>query len=160
MRVQEMIRQSCAQLLDAASGFDDSNRCKQVVNLPNHGAWTIGHVAGTLASVHAALLHERLPVEDFTDGQCDGLRFSMAMVQHGSSPQADAGLYPGWARSLDILARCVDRFVLIGNLLPQGQTIPWEGRPVSFELLAIRYSLHTAYHAGQLASLRSALRQK
>lgn len=103
---------------------------------------------------------EPIPSEDFTDRRCDGLRLSVPAVQYGSSPQVDPGLYPGWARSLVILAHCVDRFVLIGDVLSSGAAIPWEGRPVSFESLAVRYSLHTAYHAGQLAALRSALRRK
>ncbi|MEZ6317311.1 MAG: hypothetical protein R3B49_00965, partial [Phycisphaerales bacterium] len=75
------------------AGFDDSNRTKQGPSLPNHAAWTLGHLA--LYHHRAAdrvLGHDdpqALPESDFVKGDGhagDGERFDSESVCYGSHP--------------------------------------------------------------------------
>ena len=77
-------------------GFDDDTRVKQMPGLPNHVAWTLGHLALTMhyAADYVAGFNEpqRLPTSDWIHG--DGTagapsRYATEAVAVGSTPVPD-----------------------------------------------------------------------
>ena len=49
-------------------GFDDSNHTKQAPHLPNHFAWTLGHLAITIHRASEKFDGKPIPDTDFTTG--------------------------------------------------------------------------------------------
>src|SRR4051812_30778068 len=93
-------------------GFDDTNHTKQATNLPNHAAWTLGHLALILNRVAEKLDGQPLPPESFLKG--DGAagsrqRFDTESIAFNSQPINDASRYPTWPRCVEIFGAAIDR---------------------------------------------------
>src|SRR5688500_3629926 len=104
MTRQDMLAQSVelSRVLLARyfKGFDDSNHTKQPPGLPNHFAWTLGHLALNLHRVAQQFEGPSagaLPEADFVTGDGrsgDARRYDTEGVAFGSRPTADTALYP------------------------------------------------------------------
>jgi len=154
-----------AHLIRYQNGWPDEQRTTQAENLPNHAAWTFGHVALTLHRI-AELLDENvdLPPEDFVTGDGsdgDENRYDTESVATGSEPADDPSRYPTVARSREIAEAAAQRLHdAIRNAAEDDLDAP-DPRPGGDKeplwSLVMRAVLHEAVHAGQLAALRKAL---
>jgi hypothetical protein len=144
-------------------GFDDTNHTRAAEHLPNHFAWTLGHLALTLHRAAEKLDRADLPASDFLSG--DGRsgtrdRFDTENVCFGSKPEPNPAIYPTRARCEEIFNAAVQRFAATVRNATEQQLdaqIPWGNGTTSMSNLAVRMVFHTGTHAGQLADLRRAL---
>ena len=93
-------------------GFNDSNHTRQAPHLPNHFAWTLGHLALTLHRTAEKFDGRALPEIDFVKG--DGragtpTRFDTESVCFGSKPADDPRLYPNHDRCVAIFDDAIQR---------------------------------------------------
>ena len=158
----DAIRHSRELLLRYATGFDDSNYVRQAPSLPNHFAWTLGHLSLTLHRIAEKIDAAPLPASDFATGDTrrDPRQFDTESVCFGSTPAADASKYPTCDRCLEIFNRAVDRCAAAFESAGEAQllaTVPWGSAQVPVWLMAIRMVFHNGTHCGQLADLRRAL---
>ena len=147
------------------AGFDETNRTAQAPSLPNHFAWTLGHLALTAhRCAHRVQGHDdpqTLPTDAFVDGQSgDAERFGIESVAFGSTPTDEPDRYPGAARSLEIMHAAHDD--LAAALRSAGEVAlarptPWGAGETTVSDLALRMGFHIATHAGQIIDLRRAL---
>jgi hypothetical protein len=150
-------------------GFDDSNHVRQAAGLPNHFAWTLGHLAMVLH--RAAERFEGadgaqelgLPEGDFVSGDGrsgDSRRFDTEGVCFGSTPVADARVYPTAGRCVEIFERAIARVAGAIRGCEEGRLdsmVKWGARDSVLWMLAVRMVFHNGTHSGQLADLRRAL---
>ena len=145
-------------------GFDESNRTRQAPNLPNHFAWTLGHLALTLHRTAEKFDGRALPASDFVQG--DGRagtagRFDTESVCFGSQPVDEPAIYPGHDRCVAIFDDAIQRLVAAIRRTDDAKLdtlATWGGgTQVKLWSLAIRMVFHTGTHCGQLADLRRAL---
>jgi uncharacterized damage-inducible protein DinB len=133
--------------------LDDAQMTRQPPGVPNHPAWTLGHIAYSFQGIGEEIgLDPWLP-EDWTE------RFAT-----GSTPVGDAGAYPVKQELLDMLTdgeRRVREWLLatddtaLNSPLPDERVreiLPTLGHAVLHVLVG-----HTAAHLGQLAVWRRAL---
>ena len=114
-----MVRQSRDLLVRYFRGFDDSNRTRQAANLPNHIAWTLGHLAITMHRTAERIDGQELPTSEFltADGRGgDANRFDTEAVSFGSTPIDDPAIYPTWSRCLAIFDAAINRLAACSNL--------------------------------------------
>lgn len=151
------------------TGFDDSNRAAQAPGLPNHVAWTLGHLA---------LYHHRatdrlsglddfgpLPDDDFIMGdatQGDARRFDSESVCFGSVPSPDASRFPTLDRGVEIHRNAVSRLSAVIRDIDEGlftRQVRWGavGTSMPAAALAMRMIYHVGTHTGQVLDLRRAL---
>ncbi|MBN8643735.1 MAG: DinB family protein [Planctomycetes bacterium] len=163
--LSQIVLESRALTARYFAGFDDSNRTKQVVNVPNHFAWTLGHLAYTMQSAAKRIDGGAVPESDFVTGGTpkgggDARRFAVESVSMGSVPVDDPSQYPTHARCLEIFSaaceRCAAAFAAAGEADLE-KDIPWGAAPIKGWQLAPRMVWHNGDHAGQLADLRRAL---
>ena len=130
-------------------GFNDRNAVSQVPNLPNHVAWSVGHLALTM---HRAA--ERI------SGKTHELGYAPEPFAFGSQPTASARDYPPlqelvqrFHKSITLLADAVR------NTSDEGlkRSVPWGATTTSVRDLAMRMVFHNGTHAGQIVDLRRAL---
>jgi len=144
-------------------GFDDSNQTKQAPHLPNHFAWTLGHLAITIHRAAEKFDGKPIPDTDFTtgDGRAGGpTRFDTESVCFRSTPVDDPKLYPTHERSVAIFDTAVQRLVNAIRRADDAKLemlVAWGGGQVKLWSLAIRMVFHNGTHCGQLADLRRAL---
>ena len=158
----EQVREAHTLLARYFAGFTDETRTRQAQNLPNHAAWSLGHLALTL---HRAA--ERfgdtpgLPESDFIPGdRGDSQRFGTQSVSFGSTPADDALRYPTWQRCREILSTAVERAAATLQRLSDEdleEEVPWGAGHSPRRQLALRQVFHLGTHCGQLADLRRAL---
>lgn len=158
----ESIRQSRDLLLRYAKGFDETNHVRQAPGLPNHFAWTMGHLALTLHRIAEKVDGAALPEDDFVTGEGRGgaQRFDTESVCFGSTPVAEASLYPPAERCLAIFAAAVERCAATFESASDAQldaAVPWGPAHVPAWQTAVRMVFHNGTHCGQLADLRRAL---
>ncbi|MFG0326337.1 MAG: DinB family protein [Phycisphaerales bacterium JB037] len=156
------VRTSSPLLLRFLGGFDESNRTTQAPGLPNHAAWTLGHLALTLHRAAERLDGSGLPERDFIAGAAagDAERFGSESVAFGSRPVDEPGRYPSLERSRAIFEGAVDRLANgIGTSSRErlAQSEPWGRAETTMGDLIVRMIVHNGTHAGQLADLRRAL---
>jgi len=149
------------------AGFDDTNRTTQGPSLPNHAAWTLGHLA--LYHHRAAdrvLGHDdprALPESDFVVGEGrggDADRFDTESVCYGSRPTDEPAIYPGWGRCVAIHGAAWARFVETVRSADDAmldRMVAWGASPFPASALVTRMQFHLATHAGQITDLRRAL---
>lgn len=149
------------------AGFDDSNYMKQAPSLPNHIAWTLGHLAVTMHKA-AGLVdpRHRLPDSDFivggtATGGGDSRRYASASVEPGSQPTADASQYPAYPRCVEIFNHACDALAAAVRAVPDAsldEIVEWHrAMQIQRGLLAARMGFHNGMHIGQIADLRRAL---
>ena len=146
------------------AGFDDANRTTQAPALPNHAAWTLGHLAITLhrAAEKLDAGGDPLPESDFIDGadRGDSDRFGTESVCFGSTPTDDPAGYPSWARCRDIFAAGIERLAAAAESASADQLaakVSWGSGELPAGDLVHRLAFHQGTHAGQIADLRRAL---
>lgn len=164
----QIILESRALTARYFAGFDDSNRTRQAVNIPNHFAWTLGHLAYTMQSAAKRIDGKAVPESDFIEGGTpsgglpggDANRFASASVTMGSVPVDDPHRYPTHARCIEIFGaaceRCAAAFAAASEADLE-KDIPWGAAPIKGWQLAPRMVWHNGDHSGQLADLRRAL---
>jgi len=147
-------------------GFDDSNHTTQAADLPNHFAWTLGHLALTLHRTAEKFepSPQALPDADFVTGDGSGGSadtFDTESVCFGSAPTIDASRYPRAARCIEIFSAAIERCAAAIRSCSDEQLearIAWGKAEVPLWTLAGRMVFHVGTHCGQLADLRRALR--
>jgi hypothetical protein len=147
-------------------GFDDSNHTKQAENLPNHFAWTLGHLALNLHRVAEKLDGRPIPPSDFIqgDGTAGGqTKFDTESVSFGSTPVADPKRYPTYDRCVAIFDDAIERLVSAIRRTDESKLdnlVGWGSGQVKLWTLPLRMVFHNGTHCGQLADLRRALKLK
>jgi hypothetical protein len=132
-------------------GFDDANHTTQAQHLPNHFAWTLGHLALTLHRTAEKFDGRALPEQDFVKG--DGRSGT-------SKPIDDHKLYPSHDRCVAIFDDAIQRLVSAIRRADDAKLemlVTWGNGQVKLWSLAIRMVFHNGTHCGQLADLRRAL---
>ncbi|MEQ8770829.1 MAG: DinB family protein [Phycisphaerales bacterium] len=149
------------------AGFGDANRTSQAPGLPNHAAWTLGHLA--LYARRAADLVEGhdgpqpLPDTDFVtgDGRAgDARRFDTESVCFGSTAVDDPAIYPAWDRCVGICRSGYERLahaVSGSSDARLDRAVAWGSTGCTAERLAARMVFHLGTHTGQLIDLRRGL---
>jgi len=158
----EQIRAAHALLARYFGGFTDEMRTRQAANLPNHAAWSLGHLAITLHRAAERFGEQTgLPESDFISGDGgDEGRFGTESVSFGSTPSDDPARYPTWQRCREILAAAVERAARALENLPDDELnaeVQWGAGKSTRRQLALRQIFHLGTHCGQLADLRRAL---
>jgi DinB superfamily len=145
-------------------GFTEENRTAQAPHLPNHLAWTLGHLALYLNRVAELAADAPFPESDFLTGdgrQGDAKRYDTESVAYGSTPIDDPGIYPPLARGREILEKAGARLAAALRALPDEvlaeRQITWGCVDLSVTDLVARISNHNGNHAGQIVDLRRAL---
>jgi hypothetical protein len=145
-------------------GFTDSNRTAQAENLPNHVAWSLGHLAITMHRVSEKIDGLVLPESDFVRGPAgDAQRFGDESVSFNSVPINDTARYPTLARSIAIYEAACDRLAInVLGLTPEGlsRSVPWGQGTSTLGALVQRMTFHNGMHCGQIADLRRALKMR
>lgn len=148
------------------AGFDDSNRCFRTDDLPNHAAWTLGHLAITMTRAGQKLGGPAPSPEEFVTGDGtagDTHRFDTEGVSFGSTPSADPAHYPSWARCIQIFDNACQSLANTLQNAPEAQLegmVQWGNQQIPGWTAALRMAFHNGTHTGQLADLRRALRLK
>lgn len=147
------------------AGFDESNRTTQAPHMPNHAAWTLGHLALTAhrCADRVKGLDDKgdLPPTDFVMGdRGDDQRFATESIAYGSTPTDEPDRYPSLARGLEIMhAAHATLAETLRNASPEAlaRPTPWGGGQTTVSDLALRMGFHIATHAGQIVDLRRAM---
>jgi hypothetical protein len=145
--------------------FSDANHTAQPAMLPNHVAWTLGHLALTMH--RAAEKIDGVPPtdSDFIVGSAAGdqKRFGTDSVAFNSHPSGDPTRYPSLARSVEIYERACDRLAhLVVRIDEDGlkKLVQWGSGETTVEALISRMVFHNGMHCGQIADTRRALAMK
>jgi uncharacterized damage-inducible protein DinB len=144
---------SVSYLRDCMADLSDEELVRQPAGVPNHAAWTLGHI------IHSCeALAGELGVAPWLPGDWES-RFG-----YGSSPTAAVAEYPSKAELLAMLAEASGRLreallamdeAALTEPLPDEEVqklLPTKGHAI-LQIVAG----HTAYHAGQLAVWRRAI---
>ena len=160
----ELVVESSALLKRYLRGFDDANRTRQAPGLPNHVAWTMGHLALVLHRCAGKFEGTTdLPAGDFVTGDGrggDAHRFDTESICFGSVPADDATLYPSWARCVSIFDAAIDRLAIAIRRADDARLdsmTSWGAGTITLRATAGRMVFHNGTHAGQIADLRRAL---
>lgn len=143
-------------------GFDDSNHTRQAPGLPNHAAWSLGHVSLTMHRVRERLDARPLPAEDFSStpivrGNQPPRVFFTEDVAFASVPADDALRYPAWGRCVEIFETAVAQLAHSVRGAPDGsldQMMSWVTGAVPVWQLVVRMVHHNGMHCGQIVDLR------
>jgi hypothetical protein len=142
-------------------GFDDSNRTRQAPNLPNHFAWTLGHLAITQNRMAERIDQKPIPADQFIDGpRGDSTRFAIESVAFNSEPVDDPAAYPTFDRCVTIWRASIDRIASAYEHADDATLdtmTPWGKNSLPIWAMAQRMAFHNGTHAGQLIDLRRAL---
>lgn len=157
------IRESRMLLMRYAKGFDDTNHTAQPPNLPNHFAWSMGHMALTMHRIAEKVDGKPLPETDFiksTGAGGSAQRFDTESISMGSTPKPDASLYPIAARCVEIFSRAIDRCAAAFESATDQQLdapTKWGQIEVPTWSTGVRMVFHNGLHTGQFADLRRVL---
>lgn len=160
----ESIRDSREGLLRYLKGFNDTNHTKQAPGLPNHVAWTLGHLSLLLHRNAQKLDGVPVPESDFVkgDGRAgNAQRYDTESVFFASTPVDDPSIYPTFARCLEIFDSAIERCAMTLHNATEAQldsTIKWGAADIPAWKLAPRIIFHNGTHTGQIVDLRRALR--
>lgn len=142
-------------------GFDDSNRTRQAPNLPNHFAWTLGHLAITQNRMAERIDKKPIPADQFIEGsRGDATCFAIESVAFGSEPVDDPAAYPTCDRCIAIWRASIDRIASAYEHADDATLdtmTPWGKNSIPIWAMAQRMAFHNGTHAGQLIDLRRAL---
>jgi len=145
-------------------GFDESNRTRQAPGLPNHLAWTLGHLAMVLNRIAEKLDKKPMPASDFVEGaKGDASRFAIEAVSFKSEPKDAPAEYPSLARCLEIFDAAIARSAAACRMADDAtlaSTTPWGPSTITLAGAAQRMVFHNGTHCGQIVDLRRALGMK
>jgi hypothetical protein len=148
-------------------GFSDQNHTKQAPGMPNHAAWTLGHLALYHHRATDRLLGhddtQPLPESDFIEGDGNSgtsTHVDTESVCYGSTPIDDSTRYPSFERLLEIHERAWSRLTHAtrnadGTSLDR--MVPWGNKPFGADALVVRMIMHMGTHTGQITDLRRGL---
>ncbi len=149
------------------NGFNNENRTHQAPGIPNHAAWTLGHLALYHHRATDRLLGhddpQPLPAADFIEGNGrSGTpdRIDSESVCYGSVPVDDPSMYPAYDRLLDIHQRAWSRLIETTRSADSAmldRRVPWGNAPFPADALVVRMMMHMGTHAGQITDLRRGL---
>lgn len=143
------------------AGFDDSNHTTQAPGLPNHVAWTLGHLAFYLNRVAEKFDGKPMPASDFIAGEKgDSTRFGVESVAFGSNPAAGASSFPGFARCNEIWSAAIDRLATAvrgASDTKFDETTKWGALERPLWAVVSMMIFHNGTHNGQIVDLRRAL---
>jgi len=149
------------------AGFDESTRLAQPPNLPNHAAWSLGHLALTLHRVAERLDGSPMPERDISNTiearGTPATSFHRDDVAFGSAPALDHDRYPSLARCQQIYDAACDRLAAaVQSASDEALAAPtvWGAPgtpPIPIYLLVARMIFHNGAHTGQIADMRRAL---
>jgi len=138
---------------EMVADLDDAQMVRQPAGVPNHPAWTIGHIVHSFESIGEDLRLEPWLPDDWA-----------ARFKTGSPPVAEAGTYPTKQKLLDRLVdgerRVRERVLALDDAELHGpfptvryrEMFPTLGHALVHVLVG-----HTASHVGQLAVWRRAM---
>lgn len=143
-------------------GFTDDNRLAQAPSLPNHVAWSLGHLAHTMHRVAEHFDAKPLPPDLFiVDAhKGDARRFGTEGVCFGSSPSTDPEAFPPLSRCLEAYEGACDRLASAVRGASDAdfeREVPWGAGTQTLGMLCFRMVFHNGMHTGQIADLRRAL---
>jgi hypothetical protein len=157
----EAVLNSRALLARYLVGFDDTTHTRQAPGLPNHVAWSLGHLALTMHRVAEMIDGKPLPAGDIGEaGAGSPERFDREMVAFGSKPVPDPSGYPALARCVEIYNGACERMgaaVRSASDAKLAETVKWGAGTATLGSLAGRMVFHNGMHTGQIADLRRAL---
>ncbi len=149
------------------AGFNDTNHTHQAPGMPNHAAWTLGHLALYHHRATDRLLGfddpQPLPESDFIagDGRSGTIdKIDTQSVCYGSMPEDNPALYPSFDRLLDIHERAWNRLInetRNADTAMLDRKVPWGNAPFPADALVVRMMMHMGTHAGQITDLRRGL---
>lgn len=149
------------------AGFNDTNHTHQAPGMPNHAAWTLGHLALYHHRATDRLLGlddpQPLPESDFIagDGRSGTIdKIDTQSVCYGSKPEDNPALYPCFDRLLDIHERAWNRLIdstRNADTAMLDRKVPWGNAPFPADALVVRMMMHMGTHAGQITDLRRGL---
>jgi hypothetical protein len=161
------------------AGFNNTNHTLQPFGLPNHFAWTLGHLAYIMQRAAEKIDDQPPPPSDFilsgsSGGAAGGTgvppvsgapatpptRFTSAAVSFGSTPVNDPAQYPTTARSLEIFNTACARLIAATRAASDDklrQASKWGAADLPIRDIILRMPFHNGTHAGQLADIRRAL---
>ncbi len=152
------------------AGFNDATHVRQTPDLPNHLAWTLGHLAVTMHRAADRIKAMPLPSKDFVEPPvADGFKgsrdrgvFDSEAVAFGSRPEERHDRYPTLARCQEVLGAACDRLAEAVRGLDDAaleQSVGWGmgGQTMPLWALITRMVFHNGFHTGQIADLRRAL---
>ncbi len=161
------VRSTKGLLARYLAGFDEMTRLAQPPNLPNHVAWSLGHLALTLHRVAERLDGLPMPERDISGTpEARGMpatSFHRDDVAFGSAPAMDHDRYPTLQRCQQIYDAACDRLAdAIQNSTDAALSAPtvWGAPgtpPIPLYLLVARMIFHNGAHTGQIADTRRAL---
>ncbi len=165
--LSEGVRSTKGLLARYLVGFDESTRVVQPPGLPNHVAWSLGHLAVTLHRVAERLDGLPMPERDITNSiEARGVpatSFHRDDVAFGSAPAMDHERYPSLARCQEIYSAACDRLAdALRDASDEALAAPtvWGAPgtpPIPMHLLVARMIFHNGAHTGQIADTRRAL---
>lgn len=159
-------------------GFDDSNHTTQAPKLPNHVAWTLGHLALTMHRVAEKLDGKAPPPGDFLPAGAMGHgapgvaervspmsvvpldAYDSETVAFASKPVDDPRAYPSFTRCGQIYNAACDRLAAAARHADDAtldRLVKWGAGETPLWLLVMRMVFHNGAHTGQIADLRRAL---
>jgi hypothetical protein len=162
----EVIRLTRPLVARYLAGFDDTNHTAQAQHLPNHVAWSLGHLALTMHRLAEKLDGQLLPDSDFALTQPpegESQRFFTESVSFGSKPGPHPSMYPSFARCREIFDHAIDRTASAfegASDTQLDQNVKWGTTEVPLWTLAARIAFHNGMHTGQIADLRRAMKMK
>ena len=133
----------------SVADLSEQQMVEQPSGVPNHAAWTLGHLVYACQGVAVELGETEWLPDDWE-----------SVYGYGSTPRADLQDYPPKAELLALLAGAAVRLrqaILAASDAVLRQSLPDETLPTMAHLLWQVVVAHTAYHAGQLAVWRRAI---
>lgn len=154
-------------------GFDDTNLTRMGPYLPNHVAWTLGHLALTMYRVATMIDGKMPPQGDFIQVPAPAAAervsphsvvpleaFHPDAVAFGSKPVDDPRLYPSFTRCGQIYNGACDRLAAAVRGVEDAELdrmVRWGGGEVPLWSLVMRMVFHNGTHTGQIVDLRRSL---
>jgi hypothetical protein len=143
------------------AGFTDENHTRQAPGLPNHVAWTLGHLALTMERVAERFDGKPVSPSDFIPGQRgDAAHFGAESVAFGSAPVSDPAAYPSLGRCTAVLDAATERLsaaIRQASDAKLAEPTKWGNTDITHAALAMRMVFHNGTHTGQIADLRRVL---
>jgi hypothetical protein len=155
--IAEGVLSTKALLTRYLKGFSDANHTAQAAGLPNHVAWTLGHLALTMHRIAEHFDGRGLPEGDF-GAENDARRFGTERVCFGSS--VGDGAWPGLARCVEVYEAAADRLAAGVRACEDAKLdtmIKWGPGEIPLYQAGMRMIFHNGMHTGQIADLRRAL---